>query len=257
MEPERCFWSCAAPRFYALTNLPRLWVHSSLLKTRTVVLTGCLAFGAIATGLCASAAQPKTGSREVVTFNIPSQPLADALVAYGAATGLEVYYDGTLAVGRRSAALDGSFMPMHGLEILLDGTGFWPRATAPDSFTLISLQRAELPARLPESLLRQHEPFFSALQAGIAAALCDTDADQVKQIIFSFWITGTGAIYGARLLGSEQSASGARLVERVNKVNIGRPSPADVPQPITMAVYPPSGEGVSGCSPTAKPETDH
>jgi hypothetical protein len=239
-----------------LINLSRSWIFFSLCKAGMVVLCSWLAIGAAAIGTYVSAAELKTGSKEPVMFNIPSQPLADALVAYGAATGLEVYYDGTLALGKRSAAVEGSFTAAHGLEILLDGTGYWPRATARDTFTLISLQHAELPARVTQSQLRQHEQYFAALQAGITAALCDADAGYQKQIIFSFWVTGAGAIYGAKILGSAYDASNsARIIERIDKINIGTSSPAEVPQPITMAVYPPSRNDRSECPPSAKPAT--
>jgi hypothetical protein len=221
-----------------------------------VALACYVAIEAFANGLCISAAEQKTGSSERVMFNIPGQPLADALVAYGAVAGIEVYYDGAWALGRRSAAVKGSFTPLHGLEILLDGTGYEPRATGPDTYTLVSVQQAELPARVSQSELRQHEQYFAALQAGIANALCGTDAGLGKQIIFSFWVTGTGAVYQTKIVGTDDGASGAAVVDRINKVNIGSPPPADVPQPITMVVYPPSREDVSGCLPSGKGETD-
>jgi hypothetical protein len=43
-----------------------------------------------------------------IQLDIPSQPLADALIAYGAATGLQVFYDGELAVGHSSATVKGT-----------------------------------------------------------------------------------------------------------------------------------------------------
>ena len=78
---------------------------------------------------------PASGLR---TFDIPAQPLADALIAFGAATGLQVFYDGALAVGRRSAPAKGLFTPMQGLQTLLRGTGYAPHATDDaDTITIV------------------------------------------------------------------------------------------------------------------------
>lgn len=194
-----------------------------------------------------------TSSDKPVMFNIPAEPLADALVAYGAATGAEVYYDGAMAVGRRSSALQGSFTPAEGLEILLDGTDYRPRRTSADTFTLMPARPTKLASRVSEVRLRQHEDYFAALQAAIREALCDTDAGSGKQIIFSFRVAGSGEIYRTRILDTDDSASAgsAAIVQRINKVNIGSPPPADVPQPITMAVYPPLPQDISGCLPSA------
>jgi hypothetical protein len=209
----------------------------------------------VAVGPCVFAGELEASSKQRIAFDISSQPLADALVAYGAATGLEVYYDGGLALGRRSSPVVGSFTPMQGLETLLEGTGYWPRATGADSFTLVLVAQADLPGRLNYSRIHQHEQYFAALQDGIAKALCEVDTNFDKQLIFSFWIAGTGAVYRTEILGTDDNGSGERMaiVDRINGVNIGRPPPADVPQPVTMVVYPPGSEDAAGCSPSAKP----
>ena len=55
--------------------------------------------------------------------------------AYGAATGLQVFYDGALAVGHRLTTLKGLFTPMTGLQTLLRGTGYVPQATSGSAAT--------------------------------------------------------------------------------------------------------------------------
>ena len=90
-------------------------------------------------------------------FNIPAEPLAEALVAYGAATNSEVYYDGAMAIGRLSSALEGYFAPAQGLEILLDGTGYQSRRTGLDTFTLMPVRPAERASRMSQAQLRQHD----------------------------------------------------------------------------------------------------
>jgi hypothetical protein len=63
-------------------------------------------------------AQPAKSAPEF-QLDIPSQPLACALRAYGEVTGLEVFYDGSLAVGRNSVPLKGTFTSMRGLEVVV------------------------------------------------------------------------------------------------------------------------------------------
>jgi hypothetical protein len=63
-------------------------------------------------------AQPAKSTPEF-QLDIPSQPLAGALRAYGEVTGLEVFYDGSLAVGRNSRPVKGTFTSMRGLEVVV------------------------------------------------------------------------------------------------------------------------------------------
>lgn len=46
-----------------------------------------------------------------IDFNIPAQPLARALVAYGTATGLEIFYNAALADRQNSFEVAGSLTP--------------------------------------------------------------------------------------------------------------------------------------------------
>ncbi|MFZ5781179.1 MAG: TonB-dependent siderophore receptor [Pseudomonadota bacterium] len=57
------------------------------------------------------------------SFDIPAQPLTEALVQFGQQSGLQVAADGSLAASTRSAAVRGSFTPSEALTRLLAGTG--------------------------------------------------------------------------------------------------------------------------------------
>ncbi len=186
-----------------------------------------------------------------VHFDIPAQPLADALVAYGKAAGLEVFYDGELAVGRRSAALSGTFTPMVGLHALLSGTGYVPEATAyADAVTIVPEARAAAPLVASPALLNRYDSYFAMLQARIGAALCrgDEAKPRSEQIIFSIWLDQTGAVSRAELVGSAVSPASSRTItEALRGVRIGR-LPAGLPQPVTMVVFPPSEGEATGCA---------
>src|SRR5215469_5894342 len=63
-------------------------------------------------------------------FDIPSQPLEDALMSYAAATGVEVFVDHALAAGQKSAALRGTYTFEGALRGLLQSTGLDIRRVA-------------------------------------------------------------------------------------------------------------------------------
>ena len=100
-------------------------------------LLATTAFGAIA------AAAPALAQRAVAqgtrTFNIPPQPLADALVQFGYQSGLQIAADGGLTASARSPGVSGTYAPADALGRLLAGTGLTFQFT---NATSIQLQRA-------------------------------------------------------------------------------------------------------------------
>jgi hypothetical protein len=98
---------------------------SKCASTRSVGRRVALALLTLASIYIASVQQLRAQISQAATehyFDIPSQPLAAALRAYGKASGLEVFYDGSLSVGRRSSAVMGTYTPLIGLRVLLRGT---------------------------------------------------------------------------------------------------------------------------------------
>jgi hypothetical protein len=83
------------------------------------VLMSCLAFMS-----ANSSARAGQGAEVVWTrFDIPAQPLASALTAYGTTTRIALFVGTNLVVGRRSVTLKGLFTAEAGLQSLLAGTG--------------------------------------------------------------------------------------------------------------------------------------
>jgi iron complex outermembrane receptor protein len=71
-----------------------------------------------------------------VTFDIPSQPLAQALTAFGRQSGVQVAFDPTAAAGKTSAAVSGSMTPEQALRQLLGGSGLAHQFTSPQAVTV-------------------------------------------------------------------------------------------------------------------------
>ena len=91
-----------------------------------------LATTALATGLLAETAKADTRALAEGTvlaqgtersFDIPAQPLSDALIAFGRQAGFQVSMDAALVEGREAAAVRGSMDWRVALDALLAGTG--------------------------------------------------------------------------------------------------------------------------------------
>ena len=181
-------------------------------------------------------------------LDIPSQPLADALVAFGKATGLEVFYDGALAIGRQSTEVRGALEPMPALQLLLSGTGYVPQATDyPGTITIVAAPRT-MP---PKAMLAPYEAYFAVLQSRFAEMLCRNEPAVVgrEQVLLKFWIDASGVVSRAQVLGP--AAGGAHpLANGVRGLRIGKAPPAGLPQPVTMAIYPTTAGEAAGCVPS-------
>ena len=59
-----------------------------------------------------------------IAFDIPSEPLAEALQDFSQRSGVELLYESAITTGLKSPALKGSFTPRDALRQLLAGTGF-------------------------------------------------------------------------------------------------------------------------------------
>ncbi|WP_456635960.1 STN domain-containing protein [Bradyrhizobium sp. USDA 10063] len=208
---------------------------------------------ALALGMAGSAlyAEPLSPHANV-QFDIPAQPLAEALVAYGAATGLEVFYDGSLALGQRSTAIKGVFTPVAALEVLLRGTGYVPKTSQYlDAISVIKTPRDLAVSQA--AALGRFEPYLAIVQARVTEALCKTDEAKPDdgEIMISFWLDPSGRVLRAQLWHSEISADRQRiLLAGLQGLDVGHAVPAGLPQPLAMVIFPPSSREQAGCRPT-------
>jgi hypothetical protein len=186
-----------------------------------------------------------------IDFKIPAQPLARALVAYGAATGLEVFYNAALAESRRSAEVTGSLTATVALQTLLRGTGYVARTTGPGSFTIVRAppEEAVVDATL-EAERRLYEPYFATIQAQISDVLCRSGGSALErsEILVRFWIAPSGVVARAEAVGDDgELADDQTFAIVIRGVAVGAP-PAGMPQPVDMVIFPPFG-APKGCRP--------
>jgi hypothetical protein len=179
-----------------------------------------------------------------VTFNLPAQPLSRALMAYSAVTGLEVFYNAALAEKQHSAEVVGVMTPSIALQILLRGTGYVARATGPGAFTIMATPRETAASAAAAAIARKrYEPYFAAIQARISDALCRKAevAAARRELLFQFWVAPTGAVLRAQVIGDDgEPADDQTYAAAIRGLALAAP-PAEMPQPINMVFFPPSG----------------
>lgn len=96
--------------------------------SKVVALAAAVAVLAICPSLLigGAAAQP---AAQVYHFDIPAQPLVNALAQFATVSGIDIAYRQSLAAGRRSSSIRGEYSAPVALQMLLQGTGLAARFT--------------------------------------------------------------------------------------------------------------------------------
>ncbi|TCK19614.1 outer membrane receptor protein involved in Fe transport [Ancylobacter aquaticus] len=107
------------------------------LNHRQHLLAGC-ALIALASVAAPSpgTAQTQAAAAQISVYAIPAGPVSGALAAFGAANGLQIVYDSSIAQGLRSPGVRGARTSEQALAELLAGTGLNWRFTSPRSVTI-------------------------------------------------------------------------------------------------------------------------
>ncbi|KDP88700.1 hypothetical protein CF70_028930 [Cupriavidus sp. SK-3] len=181
------------------------------------------------------AGQPATE----MTFDLPAQPLKQALAQYDAQTSLSVFFSSELAAGRTSNAVHGSYSPEAALRKLLEGTGLNVQAAAADAFVLVPGARNPdmAVAQPPASAQRQYE---GTVQSQIYQALCARTALALGDYRLALYvqINASGHVQRVRLLDTTgDKARDAAIIETVERVDLGQP-PADPAKAFVLLVKP-------------------
>lgn len=107
---------------------------------------GSVAGAAILLGMDPASAQqpaPTQASQERrAVYDIPSQELNSALLAFADRAGLQLFYDANRVSGRKSAGVSGTLTAPEALARLLAGTGFTYRFTSANTIALEALPEA-------------------------------------------------------------------------------------------------------------------
>jgi hypothetical protein len=202
--------------------------------------------------LAPAAAQEREGA---INFDIPAEPLAQALGAYSTATGQAVLVDDGLIPGRSSAAIRGRLAPGEALRTLLQGTGLAARYVTAMSFTLVPApeRRSERPpaAATARAGAGDYRSYFAAIQSSLKAALCRQAQTRPGQyrVGVRLWVGRSGIVTHAELLSSTgDRARDVVLAVVLNGITIDEPPPVNLPQPVTVVLARQSPENPADCS---------
>jgi iron complex outermembrane receptor protein len=81
-------------------------------------------------------AQEQAQAVRATNFNIPVQPLVQALTALGQQAGIQVAVSAPVVAGKVSTAVVGTMTPEQALQLMLSGTGIGYRFTSPNMVTI-------------------------------------------------------------------------------------------------------------------------
>lgn len=189
----------------------------------------------MAGGLAQGVAAPR------MLFDLPAQPLANALIAYGKATGLSILVIARLTADRQSAAVKGLYTPEQALRLLLAGSGLTTRYTSRTAFTLVPVPThnsiaAPAPAVGAVVAAQLNSRYAARVQRVIGRLLCLLQPDKLGhyRVGLQLWIDTSGQIYRVHLLNSPGLAAWGGTVQAVLERQVVGPPPAGFQQPITL-----------------------
>lgn len=188
-------------------------------------------------------------------FDIPAQPLPQALQQYGEITGVAVLSDAGLLGGLRSAAIAGRYHQREALQLMLVGTGLAPRYVDAAAVTLVAAEAAAaLPASAPPAASvhagtdLQRRRAAVILQQSLERALCGTSLTRPGsyRAALAVW-PEAGRIARAELLSSSGDARrDAAIVQRVQGLPLAG-LPDAVESPATLLLLPRSADSTPPC----------
>jgi hypothetical protein len=190
-----------------------------------------------------------------ITFDIPAQPLAQAIEIYGSVTGWEMLYNSNLAIGRRSSAVKGNFTPEAALDGLLTGTGLSARSTGENSVVLLPSREgtssgAGVGSAVPNAPSSLRWNYYGLIQDSLRVALCeDNDVRPGRyRVAAQFWLGAAGDVVRYHRLGSTgEPRADRRIDETLRNLRIGSPPPAGFAEPVTVLVVPQAPDVTLGC----------
>jgi hypothetical protein len=177
----------------------------------------------------------------VHAYDIPAQPLEQAVERFSVISGWSVMYPGDLAAGRSSHALRASLAPLPALQALLQDSGIEAEVIGEQRVVLRrgtpAVAEGAAGGQLPEAERRRR---YGGLQQRLRAAFCDDPAIAPGRYAATlrFRIDGAGLVHEPELLsGSGSDRRDARLLQALQGLELAAEAAA-LPQPVTLQIRP-------------------
>nr|WP_254919682.1 TonB-dependent receptor [Stenotrophomonas sp. CC120222-04] len=177
----------------------------------------------------------------VHAYDIPAQPLEQAVERFSVISGWSVMYPGDLAAGRSSHALRASLAPLPALQMLLQDTGIEAEVIGEQRVVLRRggqlVAEADVGTGLPVAERRRR---YGGLQQRLRAAFCDDPeiAPGRYAATLRFRVDGEGQVQQPELLsGSGSARRDARLLQAMQGLVLAAEA-GELPQPVTLQIRP-------------------
>ncbi|MBO9355934.1 TonB family protein [Bordetella petrii] len=203
-------------------------------------------WAAMATAAAAPAGEP---ARRLFDFDIPAQPLEDALFKYGETTRLPTFSPSSLTAGLRSAPVRGRYTPEEALRRLLEGTGLALEHVSREHGDVFRLKRAPPPAAPSGPPQPDLNGYPARLQASVLRALCADAATAPGgyRALLQVSVDAAGQTHEAVLLDATgDSRRDAAMLAAVRAMRTSPPPAQSVRAPYLISLVP-TPPGVSSC----------
>jgi hypothetical protein len=207
-----------------------------------------------------------------IRFDLPAQPLDQALLVFGRMTQLVVLAPSPLIKGRISASLTGDYTPREALERVLINTGLEAYFTGPEEAvivasssaagTLPSSPTAEESTAIPPSAIDgvlvngDFRNYAAMVQTRLTEALCQSPQTQPGsyRLVAQLRIDSRGKVIASDVVVSTGLPARDTEIERIMRTLVlDSAPPPGLLQPVTLLLRP-VGHGVSiDCSPSDGP----
>lgn len=181
-------------------------------------------------------------SERAQRFDLPAQPLEQAVERFSVASGWSVMYAADLAAGRSSHPVHGQLPPLQALRELLRGTGVDVEMAGPQRAVLRPGVAADLPAdsdgtpRDPAQRQRR----YGLLQQRLRALLCSEPllVPGGYAATLAFALDAQGQVRAPELrVGSGNAGRDARLLAALGELQLPTEL-ASLPQPVVLQLRP-------------------
>ncbi len=198
-----------------------------------------------------------------IHFELPAEPLADALDAYGRMTRLSVMTQTSLLAGRSSPALSGDYSPHEALQRLLSGTGLEANFTGVDEAVIVPLPAvdqapvAESPTTIAASEIDgvmdegDFRAYAAMVQTRLTDALCASPQTRPGnyRLVAQVRIGATGSVVASKLVASTgQPVRDAAIERAIQALKFDSAPPAALPEPLTILLRPQGGGIDTDCA---------
>jgi hypothetical protein len=198
-----------------------------------------------------------------IHFDLPAQPLADALDAYERLTRLSVMAQTRLLAGRTGAAVNGDYSSHEALQRLLAGTGLDANFTDLDEAVIVPSPSSQpSPPTVPPLTVAASDidgvmdagdfrAYAAMVQTRLTDALCASPQTRPGsyRLVAQLRIDASGSIVASKVVASTGLPSrDAAIASAMQAMTLDSAPPAGLPEPLTILLRP-HGAGIdTDCS---------